>query len=419
MSKVISGRTDIGPLWSNVPDALKRAVRIDPSAYARLSYNYTGGSSDNWDEVAAALDLLNLRLGNPTVGTLANIVDFLHTKIADLRFMQKEFGSRVYLELHFQPAVLQYVEMRRRGETQIANGLRDWLRALGGYLAWTGCWGPGKVPTKINSKRGPGARLLVGNGDINQRTGGGPECIFSGKRSWHFEGDWTVNMFAPVIMSDLCFGKRLNKGDIAKSHKRFMDAIEAEYGPLSIFNDTERDYMRRATENDIDALEWCRVHLIGDYLPAERNTFIRTTGGVGQVLHEASKSPTAPTYYSGWDADGTTYAAGADNGGRGGHGEQIEDGKAVIDLATRTGWCQRTSGPDRIVVDFALPPGDMVAMWVAQHGRPSVVTYYSGGKPVAPPAPGVPAAPGLPREPSATGRGMWAKLRDLVRSWLS
>ena len=143
--EVITGRIDIGPLWLRVPEAIRREVRIDTSAYARLTYGYDGGASDNWDETAAALDLLNLRLGQAATTDLPSITRFLETKVADRRFMQKEFGSWIYVELHFEPTVLQFAEMRQRGNAELAAGLRSWLRALGGWLAWTGCWGPGKT----------------------------------------------------------------------------------------------------------------------------------------------------------------------------------------------------------------------------------------------------------------------------------
>lgn len=380
---VISGRMDIGTVWGSVVGSISGKVRIDPSAYARLTYNYSGGASDNWDEVAAALDLINLRLGQPATANLPDIIRFLELKVADKRFMQKEFGAWVYIDFHFEPTVIQYAEMRKLGNTELANGLRKWLRALGGYLAWTGCWAAGKTWSKQVSKDGPGARLLIGDGTYSPRTGGSPYSVLTGKRSLHFEGTWVENIFAPVIFSDLCLGARSRHGDVCKSHNQFMETVEAVYGPLGIFTPEEQARLLQASRNDIDALEWCRTELIGDWLPAEKNTFIRTEHGVGQVLHEAKKTATAPIYYSGWHDDGTTYAAFADNGGRGGHGEQIEDGMAEIRLAERVGWCQRTSGPDRVKVTFPLPPGDLVAVWEAQHGGLSSASYYRSGQRVA------------------------------------
>lgn len=380
---VVSGRTDIGPLWLNVVDVLKGKTLIDPSTYERLSYRLNGGASDNWDEVAVALDLLNRRLGHTALFGMSELMAFLRNKLADRRFMQKEFGARVYVELHYEPTVLQYAEMRRLGQTDIAEGLRGWLRALGGYLTWTGCWGVGKVPSHSVAANGPGARLVIGADHTSQRTGAAMHSVFTGKRSWHFEGEWNENIFAPVIFTDMCLGVKLRQGDIWKSHNKFIEAVEAEYGALNIFTPEEQAKLKLASQNDIEALEWVRVHVIGDWLPLEKNTFIRTTKGVGQVLHTAIKSATAPAYYGGWASDGTTYAAGADNGGRGGHGEQIENGRAEIDLASRTGWCQRTGGPDRVKVDFPLPAGDLVAVWEAQHGGLSSASYYRGGQRVA------------------------------------
>lgn len=407
-AKVISGRMDIGDVWVHIEDAITGDVRIDPSAYRRLTYNYAGGASDNWDEVAAAIDLVNLRRNQSATATLGNVLEFLQKKIADRRFMQKEFGSWIYTDLHFEPTVVQYAELRKRGNLELAAGLRAWLRALGGYLAWAGCWGPGKTWAKAVSKGGPGARLLVGRGAYNPRTDGVPHSVFTGKRSWHFEGDWTQSIFAPVLLSSLCFGIRPKRGDLWKSHNRFLDTIEATYGPLGIFTPAEQLRLLDATKNDIAALEWCRTKLIGDWLPAEKNTFIRTEHGVGQVLHEAKKTATAPTYYSGWDDDGTTYAAGADNGGRGGRGEQIEDGRADFDLATRTGWCQRTTGPDRVRVDFPLPVGDLVAVLTAQHSKGSAVTYYRNGVAISgPPAPTSPQQPGTIAPKPGKKRKRW------------
>lgn len=411
--EVITGRIDIGPLWLRFPEALRGEVRIAPDSYARLTYNLQGGGSDNWDETAVALDLNNFILRQPTVHSIAEIARFLREKIADRRFMQKEFGSWTYLDLHATPTVAQYLFASKLAQSDpntwavVVSGLRSWLRALIGWLALTGCWGPGKTWTKGVARNGPGARLLTGTGDFSKRIGGTPYCVFTGKRSWVYDGDWHESLAAPVLLSDLGFDDQSKSGDVWKSHNNFMGTIEALYGALDLLTTAERSLVIAATRNDLAAIQWVIKELIGDWLPAESVTIVRTEHGVGQVMHEAAKSPTATMYYCGWDDDGTTYAAGACNGLRGGHAEQIEAGMAEIDLAARTGFCQRTSGPDRVRVDFPLPKGELVAVITAQHGAGIHADYYRNGQKIgAAPAPDVPP-PATPSRPKRKKRPWW------------
>ena len=406
---VISGRQDIGPLWLRVPDALRGTVRIDPSAYERFSYRWDGGASDNWDEVACALDLINFWHGQPMIGSLAKLELFLSRKLSDKRFMQKEFGSWIYVDLHAGPTIVQYVVARRLAQqgsaawSRIAAGLREWLRALIGWLTLTGCWGPGKTWTKAVAKDGPGARLLVGRGDYSKRTNGVTYCVLAGKRSWDFDDEWKENAFALVLLSDLGFGVRSSKGDIWASQAKFMRAIEDLFGPLDLITSAERQLIVAATRNDLSAIQWTIENLVGDWLPAELVCVVRTERGVSITMYEAQKAPTATIYHSGWDDDGTTYAAGACNGLRGAHGEQIEAGMAEIDLEARTGFCRRTSGPDRVRVDFPLPKGPLVAVIQASHSTGVDARYYRGGvryvPGALPPSGGVQIPPAAPKPP--------------------
>lgn len=410
--KVIEGKQGIGPLWGRVAEAIRGQVRIAPSAYDQLAYNLGGGSSDNWDETFVAIDLLNIWRKQDHVNALAELAEFLRVKLVNKRFGQKEFGSWEYLSLHTAPTILQCVLARKFAAQDpatwvpIAAGLREWLRALVGWLAVTGCWGPGKTWTDKVAKSGPGARLLVGTGDYFKRIGGATYSVFCGKRSFEmYKGKWRLAYAAPMYLSDLGLGVRPKKGDVAVGHRNFMKAVESlAGGPLDILSASERALVLAATRNDVSALQWCVTELIRDWLPAEPVVIVRTDHGVSCTMLEAGGSPTATMYHSGWDDDGTTYACGADDGLRGGHAEHVEPGRAEIDIAARTGWCQRTKGEPRPRIEFPLPKGALVAVLEAQFGVGIKARYYRNGVEIVPAPPIIVPGPGpiAPPKPTAT-----------------
>lgn len=428
MRQAISGRIDIGPLWLYMPEALRGSIIIKPSAYSRLTYNYRGGASKNWDLTAAAIDLANFYLRNEMTAPIETIASFLEEQNANRRFMYTEFGSWIYLDLHAGPKLLHYAIARHLGAagdarwSAIAAGLRLWLRALVGWLAISGTWGPGRTWGRVVGRSGPGARLLVGRDEFSKRIGGVPYCVLAGKRSWDFDDDWKENVFAPVLLSDLGFGIRAQSGDIWKSHNRLMATIESIFGAFDILTPAERQKVVAATRNDVGALEWCISELIRDFLPNEPIVLVRSETGVAIAMLEAAKAPTASIYCSGWEEDGTIYAAGACNGLRGPHGEQVEAGRAEIDLETRSGFCQRTSGPDRVRVDFPLPKGPLVAVIRAQYGTGISREFYRSGVPIAgglptpPVGGGSPAPPaGEPETPVRRRRSFFSWLRSKLR----
>ena len=167
---------DIGPLWARAAEAIRGEIILAPSAYAWLSYGLAGGPSDNWDEVYVALDLVNAQRGQPIGTSIGALAKFLNVQLANHRFMQKEFGSWVYLEMHAEPRIVQYGVARLLAARDpatwqpIADGLRGWLRALVGWLAVFGCWGPGRRWGAQVATEGPGARLLVGKGAVFSST---------------------------------------------------------------------------------------------------------------------------------------------------------------------------------------------------------------------------------------------------------
>lgn len=383
---------DIGPLWGRAPEAIRGEIILAPSAYNWLSYGLQGGASDNWDEVYVALELVNLQRSQPIGTSAPRLAEFLRVQLANRRFMQKEFGSWVYLEMHAGPRIVQYGVARLLAERDpgtwrpIADGLRGWLRALVGWLAYFGCWGPGRNWGAVVGSEGPGARLLVGKGAYSIRTGEIPWCTLTGKRSWDYKGDWRDNVFAPAFLWALGLGHRDGRGDIMKAILGLIAAVEGWLGgPLVILTREEEARVLTATHNDLAALRWVVEHLIGDWLPAEPIVGVRTVRGVSCTMLEAAKSATAAMQHCGWTDDGTTYAAGADNGLRGGRGEQIEETMAAVDLVTRTGFCQRTTGPDRVRVNFPLPPGELVSVLHAQHGKGLQVSWWQNGQEVRDP----------------------------------
>lgn len=424
MVETITQGRDIGPLWLRVPEAIAGAIVIAPSAYLRLTYGYTGGASDNWDEVAVSLDLVNWMRRQPVAAPISVLLAFVRAKLQDRRMMQKEFGSWIYLDMHATPAVVQYAIARKMALTDpgtwqpIADGLRGWLRALVGWLAWTGCWGPGKQWAQDVATAGPGARLLVGRGGYSKRVGAVAWTTLCGKRSWEFSGEWRENAFGPMLLSFLGLGIRLRQGDIWKSFNALIDAVEKTYGvPIEVLTPAERSTVLAATRNDVTALAWVAENLIGDWLPADPTITIRAARGVSHTHLEADKAATATLYHCGWDEDGTTYGAGACTGGRGGHGEQIEPGHARVDLASRTGFCQRTEGPDRVRVGFPLPKGDLVAVLEAQHGRGRRARFFRNGVEVGTPAPEPDRPPAVDQDTPPTDSGgsfirrWWRRLR--------
>lgn len=384
---------DIGPLWSHAPRAVRGEIVLAPATYSWLSYNLGGGASDNWDEVFVALDLLNFLRSQPTFENgSGRLAAFLEAAISNRRFMQKEFGSWVYLEMHAGPRIVQFGCARILGQhdarwATIAQGLRGWLRALVGWLAVFGCWGPGRRWGVQVATECPGAKLLVGKGAVSVRTGEIPWSTLTGKRSWDCKsGEWRENVFAPSFLWTLGLGHRDGRGDILRAVLDLIQAVESHLGgPLVVLTAEEEARVLAATRNDVSALQWCVAKLIGDWLPAEPIVGVRTARGVSCTMLSSGKSATATMQHCGWLDDGTTYAAGADNGLRGAHGEQIEETMAAVDLDARTGYCQRTSGPDRVRVDFPLPPGELVSVIEAQHGVGLKARWFEAGREIVPP----------------------------------
>lgn len=412
---VVDTKQGIDPLWSLVPQALAGKIRIAPGAYDQLvqgGYAPGGGASDNWDEVAAALDLFNLVMGQPATAALDKLAGFLTAKLADRRWMQKEFGSWVYIRLHVEPTILQWRCAQRLALTDpatwtpIADGLRGWLRAAIGWLAVTACWGPGRTWIEAENKRGAGARLFVGTGDFGGRAGGGPHCVLAGKRSWDLMGTgWYEGFWPTILLSSLGLNKRYS-GDVWKAHKEFLDTVAQWSGsPLDLLGADEAALVLAASKNDLSAMQWCVSELIRDWLPAEPIVVVRADEGVSITLLAAGKSPTPTVYHSGWGSDGTTYVAGADPGWRGGHAEGIERGHSEIYLEARTGWCQRVEGDPRPRVDFPLPKGNLVAVIEAQQSTGLRARYYRDGVEISsrpsPPAP----APQPGPTPRPKGKG--------------
>jgi hypothetical protein len=342
----------------------------------------------------------------PATVALPVLAEFLRDKLGNKRWMQKEFGAWVYIRLHVEPTILQWRCAQRFADADpatwapIRDGLREWLRATIGWLAVTGCWGPGRSWIEAESKRGPGARLFVGKGDFGGRSGGGPHCVLAGKRSWDWLGSgWYEGFWPPILLSSLGLGER-HGGDVWLGHKQFLDSIESfSVGPLDIISADERARVLAATHNDIDALAWCVTELIRDWLPAEPVVIVRAESGVSCTLLDVGKSSTATVYHSGWDSDGTTYVAGADPGWRGGKAQWIEPGHAEIDLAARTGWCERTQGDPVVRVHFPLPQGALVAVLEAQFGVGIKLRTYRNGVEVVPIPPASPVVP-APKPPS-------------------
>jgi len=417
--ETLSHVTDVGPLKAELPRAIRGELRIAPDAYRRFLYGWKGGASDNWDELGVACEMVNLWRGHPTDAGEAAVVAFLRAKLADRRFMQKEFGSWIYLDLHVEPTLVQLAVARRLAETasepwaELVEGLTDWLRALCGWLAWTGCWGAGRTWTRQVAEGGPGALLLVGRGDYNQRVGGALYCTLTGKRSWHWDEEWRHNLSAPIYLSRLGLGERRTGGDILPIE--ILEAIRDAFGyELEVLTRTEQQLVGAAIRNDASALKWA-TRLIGDWLPAEPVVVVRAAHGVSMTMLEAGKAPTATMYHCGWADDATTYAAGACNGLRGAQAEQVEAGMAAIDLELRKGFCKRTSGPERVEVGFQLPTGDLVAVLRAGNGKPLHATYYIGGveqpdeSAPKPPAPGPQPPPPKPN-PKRQRSAKWLPL---------
>lgn len=405
----------IDELTTWLPAALRGEVRIDPSAYVRFSYDLKGGASDNWDEVFIACELINLLYGYVTVYSEGEIIGWIRNKLLDRRFMQKEFGAWVYLRHHVEPTIAQLAVCRHLSTlrsdpwTELAAGLDEWLRALCGWVTVTGCWGQGQDWGK-GPHEGPGARLLTGRGGPNPRHGGARYSVLAGKRSWHYDTkdrEWTRNLSAPIYLSRLALRERRTGGDMLPVE--ILEAVKAKFGyDLDVLTPRESELVAAAITNDISALKWAVRELIRDWLPAERNVVVRTERGVGQMMLAAGKSPTASVYYSDWLSDGTTHAAGCDPGLRGAHGEQIEPGMVSYDIGNRAGYCVRTDGDPRPIVQFPLPPGPLVAVLEFGGGAPTVERYFVNGveQPSAPPpAPPAPPVPDEERERPDRNRG--------------
>lgn len=409
---------DIGTLWSFISAAVRKEVRIDPDAYRPFAGDWNGTPSGNWDEVAAACELVNIMHGFPTLSPPAKVLGWLRAKLSDKRFMTSEFGSWIYLNFHVEPTVVQLAVCRYMAAihtdpwAELANGLEEWMRALCGWLTVTGCWGGGRVWDGKMASSGPGARLLTGSGAMSPRHGGALYSVLAGKRSWHYAGHWTANNFAPIFLSWFALRERRTGGDILPL--QVCEAIRSSLGyDLNVLTEAEASRCAAAIRNDLDALEWALRELIADWLPAERIVVIRTTRGVAIIVLSAGKHATATVYYSDWWEDGTTHAAGADDGLRGAQGEHVFPGMAHYDIATRAGYCVRVDGEPRPIVPFELPPGDLVVVLEIGGGQPTVEHWFQAGKPrpeEPPPAPGPSPSPPSPRPAEKRRKRSWVPL---------
>lgn len=392
-------------------------ARVDPADYRQFTYGYKGGSSDNYDTVAYAVDLLQLEHGWPTTASADVLLAFGLEKIKERNLGEKEFSSWVYLQETISPLIYQIgaaSALAARGGIDelrwqaIADGQREYLRAWIGWLSLGGTWGQARDAAPAVKRAPYGAQVLrsTPKDPFIKALLGADYTVIAGKRSWRRDdGAWDGPIqMGPVYLSELGYGEQ-RRGN-ALFPIAAVKIVRSRGWPFGLFAPDEQAKLRAASRNDITALRWVVDAVVRDYLPPEPVHILRTARGVSFTMLRAGSAPTATAYHCSWLDDGSVWWAGADVGCRTGEG-CIEPGEAHVDTATRKGWVQRTAGEKRPRVDFDLVPGDVVLELLSDRSRSPRIVELQPGSPKAPPPP---ANDNQPRPEKKGGSGCSAIL---------
>lgn len=384
-----------GARW--LQSALGKAMggeRIAPSLYRKHLYNLQGGDSDNLDEAAVALEMVQLERGWPTNYGEMELLKWGLDKAAVRQMGEKEFPSWEYFDLTFNAKMIQRgvatALAKKNPEWQkVADSQYHYLRAYLGWAALGACWGPGRGFLPDQNKAGAGVKVATG-APIRFHCNA-PFTAATGKRSWIYDGGWAQNPL-PVWLSVFAWGEtRKCRGGLYPNGAR--EACKRRGWPVDFFAPDEQAILRRCQASDVDALRWVVANIIRDYVPTEPIHLLRTTSGVSWTMLEAADAPTSTCYHCSWTPE-KNWTAGTDSGGRGGEGQQIRPGKAEVDVATRRGYCVNTEGSPVNRVEFDLVPGDRVFELMSGDGKVKIL--YPEARPVPPTQ--APSGPGRPRE---------------------
>lgn len=386
-------------MQANLTRVVRGEVRVDPASYRARP-------GDNMDDACVAFDYAQLALGLPTRAPAEELLRDGLERVKNRRMGRNEAFSWEYGDLSLQARVIQRAAAAALAAKDprwqaVADGQRDYLRALIGWYALGACWGPGRDILLEQNKPGAGVKVCLG--PHIQAYCGARYCVAIGKRSWVYDGSWAHVHIAPVALSIYGYGETRNcKADLYPDSAR--EACKARGWPVELFTEGEQARLRQAADNDVEALRWILANVIRDYIPAEPIHILRTTKGVSWTMLEASDSSTSTGYHCTWRDDGRVWFAGTDSGGRGGRGEATFPGFAEVNVAARTGFCQNSVGSR---VDFDLVYGEKVFEVV---NRPGIGVFEQ-----RPAGETSPEPPLLPRVVKPEKQSWWEKFL----AWLS
>ena len=360
------------------------SVRVDPDSYRLHTYGYRlDPESDNLQAAAYAIDLVQLDRVDPTAAPSRQLLEFGLAKSRERALGEREAFSWEYGDLAWQAKVISRaaaiaLAQRDPAWQEVADGYRDYLRALVGWYALGSCWGPGRDILPDENKAGAG--VVWCKGPEIQSYCGARYSVAIGMRSWVFDGSWAHVHFAPVVLSVYGYGEnRSCRRDLFPEAAR-QECLKRGWD-TSLFSVEEQAILLRASNSDIVALRWVVNEVIRDYVPNEPIHVLRTTLGASWTVLKAPDSPTSTGFHCSWIDDGTVWFAGPDSGGRGGRGEATHPGSAEVNVETRRGFCQNDQGSR---VDFDLVPGDIVFQLQSGDGRIQILTPTPIAQPTPP-----------------------------------
>lgn len=363
--------------------------------YGAVSGDYeTGGSSDNWDFVAAAYDAALQYRSKPSVLSAENLPQFLWAQHMDRAsgLMQKEaFGH--YTDAHFYPALVcwwlapHFIAKGVPGWKDLDAELAAWLRCV---LAWCAAAGEdhhARNSTDTDNK--PGPRIIHGTGTPIDH------CISTahGQRGTVFsDGAWIYHISRDTSKINAYWGR----GDRGFSYGGIQKLIPVAKNRgiyREVFLPREQEIVRKAATGDPYALSWL-VHEINAWAPPKQPFgIIRAEGGTTFYMLKSPGSSTCSIYGTTTYPDGRTLVAVADPGYRSSTTNPggVKAGTAVLDLNARTLTAQRD---DKSLPAVVLPVAPGKILWHAQSTFATGLLILSSEGTTTPiPPPTVPSPP--------------------------
>lgn len=397
--------------YTLLPQALLKQVTIPPAAYnGKMAGEWDGTSSDNWDMVACAFELINHYHGKPTDKPL----DFIRDTFISGEWLeggqglgQGEFSGE-YTNHHIAPGWVSICLMRHFGKTDsemdlLAQRGHYWLRAWIGWLTLGTNGAVGyelgnteKVPTgpRVVRARGLGRRF---DPPLVQTAATGERGVVYGDGGFFFvtakgQND-AVTWFALREADD---EPRLVRA--FSNYPGIASALKARGLYYDPFTPEERAKLRAAAAGNLDELDWvaglCRGFQAPSCLPwVRRYDANSVTFGISRAVGSSTCAAYAQTLYP----NGYSDTLVADYGYRDtGANEWFKAGNCVVDDANRIATAQRNDQSLPAVV-MGLPTENL--LWKLDTLPDGTIKTWRHDKTTAPPEVPPITPPVMPESP--------------------